>query len=106
MQSERTLIGQIITDNRIYHSLTITEDDIQQPDNKRIFRAITACINKGIEADLLTVSDADKNIPPGELANITSSIASTANWKYYNDRVMAVSYKVKVKRLADRKSVV
>ena len=34
MNNERTLIGQILTDNKIFHSLEITEDDILNPGNK------------------------------------------------------------------------
>lgn len=100
MTNERTLIGQIITDNKIFHSLEISEDDIYNPENKRVFRAITKCINQGLEADLITISDNDNNISPSYLASITSNVASTANWKYYHGRIQKNSYKAKVQRLA------
>lgn len=98
--SERTLIGQILTDNKIFHSLKITEDDITHLENKRIFKAITACINKGLVADIVTISDYDNNIPPSQLATITSSVASTANWEYYHNEIIQNSYKQKLVKLS------
>ena len=100
MQNETQLIGQILTDNKIFHSLEITESDFMSPDNKRMFRSITDCINKGLVADIITISDNDKNISPMQLSTITSNIASTANWKYYHDRILSDSYKYKVQRLS------
>jgi len=100
MNNEVTLLGQILTDNKIFHSLEITEDDIYQPNNKRIFRAITNCINKGLVADIITISDNDKNISMMSLSTITSNVASTANWKYYHDRIVANSYKEKIRKLS------
>ena len=100
MNNERMLIGQILTDNKIFHSLEITEDDILHPETKRVFRAIAKCINKGLEADIITISDNDNSISPTSLSTITSNIASTANWKYYHDRILKNSYKEKVRMLS------
>ena len=102
MQNETQLIGQILTDNKIFHSLQITEDDFYTPDNKRMFRSITDCINKGLVADIITIHDNDPNILMMQLSSITSDIASTANWKYYHDRIVSNSFKHKVKRLSSQ----
>ncbi len=100
MNNEKMLIGQILTDNKIFHSLQITEDDIYNIDYRRIFRAITDCINKGIVADIITVSNDNRNISPVLLSTITSDVISTVNWEYYQSRILKNSYKEKVKRLS------
>ena len=102
MNSEKMLIGQIITDNSIFHSLDIDESDFNDVELRRVYRAIDSCITDGLEADLITICNRDTNISPSTLSNVTSHIVSTANWKYYHDKIASESYKRKVKRLASQ----
>ena len=82
MTHEKTMLGQIIMDNSIFHSLEINEDDFYIIDNKRIFRVIEKCIDSGLKADLVTIMDHDNNINPAALSELTSNTASAANLKY------------------------
>jgi len=100
MHNEKYLIGQIVMDNKIFHSLEITEDDILHPETKRVFRAISNCIKKGLVADIMTIADEDNNISMSMLISITNDIPSTANWRYYHSRILKNSYKEKVRRLS------
>lgn len=100
MTHEKTMLGQIIMDNSIFHSLEINEDDFYIIDNKRIFRAIEKCIDSGLKADLVTIMDHDNNINPAALSELTSNTASAANWKYYHSALIKKSYKLKVGNLS------
>ena len=44
--SEKTLLGQILTDNSIYSSLVITENDFEEIKNKQILYLISYLILK------------------------------------------------------------
>jgi len=94
--SEKILLGQILTDNSIYSSLSITENDFEEIENKQIFRAIKECLNKELVADIVTVSRIDLPINYIYLSGLTTNIASTKNWKYYEKKIL---HKSKVKQL-------
>jgi len=91
--SEKTLLGQILTDNSIYSSLVITENDFEEIKNKQIFRAIGKCLDSELEADIVTVSNIEHNINHIYLSGLTSDTASTANWKYYEKKILRESKK-------------
>lgn len=86
MESENAILGQILISPEILHSITLAETDFLIPECRRIFRAINLCGEKGIIADILTVADQDKAIDYYFLAKLTD-IPSSANWKYYHDKV-------------------
>jgi len=94
--SEKTLLGQILTDNSIYSSLVITENDFEVLKNKQIFRAIGACLDKELEADIVTVSNIEHEINHIYLSGLTTDIASSKNWKFYEKKIL---YKSKQRQL-------
>lgn len=100
MENEKTLLGQLLIDNTVFHSLEITEEDFQTVDTKRVFRAIKTCIDAGRVADLITVIDTDVNIGHSFLAGLTSNTPTAANWKFYHDRIKNASYRAKLKNLS------
>lgn len=86
-EDEAALLGQIMLHNDIYHQSTIGTDHFLREDNRRIFKAITKCINEGVYADLMAVASADEKIDKAYLAKLTD-IGSTTNWKYYEGRII------------------
>lgn len=98
--SEQILLGQILTDNSIYSSLRIEEKDFQEIRNKQIFRAVGACLDKELVADIVTVSSIDHTIDHIYLAGLTTNIASCTNWKYYEKGILYKSKKNQLKTLS------
>lgn len=100
--SEKILLGQILLDNSIYSSMVATEDDFEQIKNKQILRGIGKCLDSDLVADIVTVSSIDHSINHIYLANLTTDIASTKNWKFYENDILYKSRVCKLKTLSNQ----
>lgn len=84
-EEEYNLCGQILLDNRIYHSLSVNEDHFLHV--PKLFRAITKCIQLGITADILSICDIDPTLDKAFVAGCTN-IGSVINWEWYQSKIL------------------
>jgi len=100
--SEKQLLGQIITNNSIFSSLVVTAEDFEDMKNKQIFIAIGNCLDKELQADLPTIASIDSAVNHIYLSGLTTDIATTANWKFYENKILVKSKKRQLSRLSSK----
>ena len=92
LEAEQSILGAMILDKEAINTAIekIHGDDFYSPANKEIFQAIISLFNKNEPVDLITLSEELKRRDMLEntggvtyLADLSSSIATTANTKYY-----------------------
>ncbi len=92
LEAEQSILGAMILDKEAINTAIekIHGDDFYRPANKEIFQAIISLFNKNEPVDLITLSEELKRRDMLEntggvtyLADLSSSIATTANTKYY-----------------------
>lgn len=98
--AERKLLGMMLQDNSVFFKTTLLEKHFLTEEHKKIFVAIKRCIEDGVVADISTVIDYDDKLMPSKLASLTSEVATTANWKFYEDKVLEDYGKRSMKMLA------
>jgi len=96
MDKERFLLGQILIDNSIYDSIIVKESDFSTLEHRKIFRAITLCLEKGIKADLISVMDQGISLNATNLSSLTN-IVTTSNWQYYQKDILTNSFRRKLR---------
>ncbi len=101
MEYEKTLLGQMLSDNRIAIDVSLTGDEFRTTEHKSIFKGIKACIDEGINADITTVPFKVKNVNPHNIAVLTNNIPTAANWKFYQEEIKKAHIKRRLLYLAD-----
>lgn len=84
LTDEDIILGQVLRDNDVYFKAKLKENYFTRPEAKRLFSAISSCFQSGVSADMR--SAIDKGASPGYTAS-TTDYPSTANWKYFADRI-------------------
>lgn len=102
MGAEQKLIGQIIeSGGQLYSDVSIRDKHLADPLCKRVFRAIGKVLAAGGEVDLMTIADADQQLNPAELAELTNDITTYSNWKFYQKKVLEAWQKRTLRRMAE-----
>lgn len=92
LEAEQSVLGAMILDKEAINTAIekIKPDDFYREANREIFKAILVLFNKNEPVDLITLSEELKRVDMLEntggiayLADLSSSIATTANTKYY-----------------------
>lgn len=86
---EKKLLGQIITSeqNEVWHQLTVTSQHFSGQ-NKQVYEAIDAVIDRGADAKLDSVYAQDRTINPAYLAELTDDVFTSANWEWYEQQLI------------------
>ena len=85
---EDTLLGQVLIDNSIWHSMKVTCEHFTTAESQKVYRAIEAVIGKGEAAQLDTVYAQDKSIDIGYLSRLTETVPTAANWQFYETKLI------------------
>lgn len=97
MKEENILLGQILKNNDIFHSLKIKADSFTDSKNKLIFNTISYLIKKGEKANLNTVYS-EINEYAEYISGLTSN--TDANWKFYENKILEANRKRRFLTLA------
>jgi replicative DNA helicase len=101
---EAMLLAQIMLDQTFFHELTIDEECFLRDDTRRVYRAISQCIAKGVKPDLISIRDADPQVEVNRLVQISDMTHSAANWKYYEGKVKTAYKRSKIFALGQKLS--
>jgi replicative DNA helicase len=101
---EAMLLAQIMLDQTFFHELTIDEECFLRDDTRRVYRAISQCIAKGVKPDLISIRDADPQIEVNRLVQISDMTHSAANWRYYEGKVKTAYKRSKIYQLGQKLS--
>ena len=96
---EDILLGQVLIDNSVWHSLKVTIDYFSTSQAKKVYQAIESVISKGELAQLDTLYATDSSIDVSYLSNLTSSVATAANWQFYEGQLIEQYRKDALSRL-------
>ena len=96
---EDTLLGQVLIDNSIWHSMKVTPEHFGTAESQKVYRAIEAVIGKGESAQLDTVYAQDKSIDIGYLSRLTETVPTAANWQFYETQLIEQYRKNAISRL-------
>jgi replicative DNA helicase len=101
-EHEQLLLSAIMIDNSIFDEVEMLASDFQLGTNRYIYETIKQLIERGENANLVTVSALlDKErVTDSYLSAISSRSFTAANAKFYADRIKAVAQRHEIKRLA------
>lgn len=84
MNSQRTLLGQMIMDSTVYYQALLNEAMFDPGINRDVYRVVRDRYEAGEDVDLvLIVQDLKGKYNPADVAEITDSVPSAANWSYH-----------------------
>jgi replicative DNA helicase len=88
-EAEMNVLGSCLLENEILQDVTskLVEDDFLVPKHRQIYKSILDLNSKGEVVDVVTVSNNDKEIEFAYLAELASSVVTTANALHYCDIV-------------------
>ncbi len=95
---ENDILGQMLIDNNIVTDSQVQESDFVEIKNKIIYRSILECLDKGMIADIVSVSKF-RGVDIPYLSKLTD-IGTTANWRFYEKELLLLAKKRKLKRLS------
>ena len=95
---ERTLLGQILTDNDVFYKLQPKLWWFTEPKNRRVFQAIESVLDEGARADIVNVG---LKYDAGYVSSLTDEISTTANAKYYADLCKQGGTREELRRLSN-----
>ena len=96
IEAEQSVLGALLLDKEAINTAVehLKSDDFYKEANREIYEAVLVLNNRNEPVDLITLSEELKRRDTLEsiggisyLANLSSSIATTANTKYYCDIV-------------------
>jgi replicative DNA helicase len=98
-EHESILLAQLIERPDIYHELSIDSRHFASAESKRIFAAVSGIVERGGVPDLVSIKDADSDITAATLSSL--SAPTTANWEYYQGRILRGYRTQQLRRLAE-----
>ena len=101
MTDEEIYLAQLIEKPVLISSCFLKESDFTELKARRVYHAINKCVAQNLTPDIMTLIDVDPNLSPTYLAEITD-FKTTANWKYYHDKIKEVSSKRKLRKLGEQ----
>jgi len=97
------ILGGLLMDNARLDDIELRQDDFINGHNRRVYEAIRATIDKGLDADLHTIAQevlaGDTSVPVGYIAALTDDVPSAANMEFYVSMVREASLRRKVQHL-------
>jgi len=86
---EDMVLSQMILTPAIVHETILTKEMFSDSENRLIFSSIVEIVNKGIRPDLITVKDFCTSVSSIKLARLTDLAPSSANWGYYEKKIVS-----------------
>lgn len=99
---ERTAISNFILSPHIFYESKINEDMFTDYDCTIIYKAIREIIESGGKPDLISITDKNQAIDKADLARMSDVSFSSANWKYYDDKILQAWQRKELARLGTR----
>jgi hypothetical protein len=100
-EAEQALLGAILLRTTIFPQVRVVEEDLSDPRDRRIFKAMADLEMDGQPVDTILISQHlkdDKVIP--YLNQLTEHVGTAANWRHYDQKVREHSAKRKLVALA------
>jgi len=87
MTNEQYFIGQILNDPDLVFKTTVKDNEILSQKNRIIFITIKSMLQRGVVPDLPTIHADDPSISVSFLADLTTEVFTSANWKLYEKTI-------------------
>lgn len=85
--AEQIFAGQVLARPDIVFETFLTPEHFTEPDAARILQTVAKLRSEGLESDMVTVKQENPQIDAAYLSEATNAAPSSANWKYWEDRV-------------------
>lgn len=87
MNSQATILGQMIMDKGVYFSSVLQDEMFSAGLHRDLYRAIKARYEGGQDVDLVLLAQDLKSYSPADIAAITDTAPTAANWRYHYEAV-------------------
>ena len=88
----------LISPDLVFKS-AINENHFMTGKNRRIFRAMQKCADRGLSIDYISVSDVDAEIDKAYLVTLSDRVPSAANWQFYEGKLIETFRKHRLQAL-------
>jgi replicative DNA helicase len=100
---EEQYLGQILTNNSVFYESNLHPSDFSCPQCRALFGTMQHIVEKGLSIDYITAKNENQTLNAGWLAELPDKVPSTANHKYYAEKIKEASNK---RRLAGLGSLI
>jgi len=87
-ESETMILGCLFDDPSLIFKLSVHENQFFDGMNRRVFRAMQVCSDRRVAIDYISIHDIDPEIDLGYLITLRDKVPSSANWKFYEERMI------------------
>jgi len=86
--NEATMLACMLMDPTIIFNTVLTERHYEEPEHRRILKALSLCVDRRMSVDYISIGDIAPDVDRRYLATISDKVPSAANWKYYEKKVL------------------
>ena len=93
---EANFLACVLLSPELIFKASICEQHFLNGKNRRIYRAMQKCADQGVKIDYISVGDVDREIDQVYMVNISDKVPSSANWQYYEGKLIEAYQRTKL----------
>lgn len=99
LEHENDFLACILISPSIITKTKLTESYFLNSEPRKLFRAMQKCSDSRITIDYISVNEAEPELDKTYAARIRDSIPSSANWKFYEGKIIEAFQRYRIERL-------